>query len=135
VSETMMHTDAAQTADLHAIPAFAEAMRARGLRRWDVVECGWYEPEGPHLVLNIDEDGDCWLYDENGRCVGHGRPADCRLRASEADLMDYLTSTGLPFEVCCDGEDCDVGILNGWYTATTRIGALVAAVKAVEGGE
>jgi hypothetical protein len=143
-----MHTDAQQTAELHAIPAFAEWARARGFRVGDWVWCEseWHKGEllvidvGPHLVYDDDP---CEVLYLRGVVRGDtcGRdPADCRLMPSESDLMDFLDSTHeywsleyLPdeYEGLCSSVLVGDGDIHQW--SDTRIGALVAAVVAVEG--
>jgi hypothetical protein len=144
-----MHTDAAQTADLHALPAFAEWARARGFRVGDWVWCEseWHKGEllvidvGPHLVY---DDGPCRVPYLRGAIRGDtcGRDvADCRLMPSESDLFAYIRSRGfgtISFVLLDGGEEGVELWKHGerWgYAATTRIGALVAAVVAVGGGE
>jgi hypothetical protein len=147
----MMHTDAQQTAALHAIPAFAEAMRARGFRVGDWVEWRTYEA----LVLS-NPSPNCGLrhcpITMDIKPVGIARveakPADCRLMASEADLTAFLQTQchRLIVESYTDevyvrlenpGGRLASGIAIGYRAvaqghADTRIGALVAACKAVE---
>jgi hypothetical protein len=120
--------NAAQTAELHAIPAFAEAMRARGFRIGDWV----LTKDGKELLVHTQD------------CLGTEglsppcKPADCRLMASESDLWDYLIS--MDWEVWVYGPFGGRYEIEAWAsnhqfieaTATTRLGALVAAVKAVE---
>ncbi len=136
-----MHTDAAQTVTLHAIPAFAAWARARGFRVGDWVEWRTYEA----LVLS-NPSPNCGLrhcpITMDIKPVGIARveakPADCRLMPSESDLFAYLRSRGfgtISLVLLNGGEEGVELWKHGerWgYAATTRIGALVAACKAEE---
>ena len=139
-----MHTDAAQTAELHAIPAFAEWARARGFRVGDWVEWRTYEA----LVLS-NPSPNCGLrhcpITMDIKPVGIARveakPADCRLMASESDLFAFLRSCGfgtISFVLLDGGEEGVELWREGQrfgYASDTRLGALFAAVEAVGGGE
>jgi hypothetical protein len=127
----MTHTDAAQTATLHGIPAFADWARARGFREGDWV----LAKDGRELLVHtLDSLG------AEGTRPSYNR-ADCLLMPSESDLMDFLGSTHeywsleyLPdeYEGLCSSVLVGDGDIHQW--SDTRIGALVAAVVAV-GGE
>lgn len=142
----MTHTDAQQTATLHALPAFAEWARARGFRVGDWVEWRTYEA----LVLS-NPSPNCGLrhcpitmdIQPVGIARVEAKPADCRLMPSESDLFAYLRSRGFAglalSRSCCWKAGGEEGVElwkhgERWgYAATTRIGALVAAVVAVQG--
>ena len=136
-----MHTDAQQTAELHAIPAFAAWARARGFRVGDWV----LAKDGRELLVHtLDSLG------AEGTRPSYNR-ADCRLMASEADLTAFLQTQchrliveSYTDEVYVRLENPGGRLAGGlaiWYHtvtqghADTRIGALVATCKAVEGGE
>jgi hypothetical protein len=71
------------------------------------------------------------------------KPADCLLMASESDLMDFLEYRGLRVVLIETPQSSSASgyivaaVIGGPVSgvATTRIGALVAAVVAVGGGE
>lgn len=133
-----MHTDAEQTATLHAIPAFAEFARARGIRRWD-----WVLLDGEEFVYGgrDPDDSDEYFWEaDTGHSIGNIDPADCLLMPSEIDLMDFLEHRDGMVEVRGPIDD-EEGIAEAFYEvetsammgcSDTRIGALVAAAEAAE---
>ena len=126
----MTHLDAAQTATLHAIPAFAAWARARGFRVGDKA----LDADGrDFLVVQVYDDKFTGIWGIH--MCDDLKAADCRLMASESDLMDYLDAVMLTI---CRSDTLGYTAYTpmyggeGWYD--TRLGALVAAVEAVEGG-
>jgi hypothetical protein len=131
----MTHTDAAQTADLHALPAFAAWARARGFRVGDKA----LDADGrDFLVVQVYDDKFTGIWGVH-MCEDMST-ADCRLMASESDLMDHLEYRGLRVVLIETPQSSSASgyivaaVMGGPVSgvATTRIGALVAAVKAVE---
>ena len=130
-----MHTDVAQTAALHAIPAFAAWARARGFEVGDWVE-QYVDPNiypEPCLIVMVVDDT-CKMVD-SATCHLNVDLADCLLMASESDLMDYAETLGVVVIEYDGMGSYSVAINQTWVTTSTRIGALVAAVEAVGGGE
>ena len=134
-----------KTATLHALPAFAAWARARGFRVGDKA----LDADGrDFLVVQVYDDKFTGIWGVH--MCDDLKAADCRLMASESDLWDYLQTRchRVRGEFYADGgyirlENPDSFFSNGvaiGYSAvaegdaTTRIGALVAAVEAV-GGE
>jgi hypothetical protein len=131
-----MHTDAAQTADLHGIEAFAAWARARGFREGDKA----LDADGRDFrVVQVYDDKFTGLWGIH--MCDYIKAADCLLMPSESDLFAYIRSRGfgtISLVLLGGGEEgVELWKHGEWwaYAATTRIGALVAAVKAVEGGE
>jgi len=137
-----MHTDAEQTARLHAIPTFAEWARARGFRPLDVVR----HTNGHRyaIMTALDDypenvrglrvyDDDCSVFVEHAWTLA---VANLQLIPTEIDLEDFLNAEKLTI---CRSDTLGYTAYTpmyggeGWYD--TRLGALFAAVEAVGGGE
>ena len=135
-----MHTDAQQTAALHAIPAFAEWARARGFRPLDVVRhtnghryaIMTAREDDPENVRGLRVyDDDCSVFVEHAWTLA---VANLQLIPTEIDLEDFLNAEKLTI---CHSDALGYTAYTpmyggeGWYD--TRLGALVAAVEAVGG--